>query len=151
MTMRPQDDPRWAHYHETVLELFDDPPVRIRVWEPIGEAELELLLARGLAPPFAVVTASNPRGQLANDAENARRNGELRRALEELGVRAWPADGVSIDGEHREEGFAVMIDREAARELAIRFGQSAIYWCDGRAVWLVGALVETEPERLAAM
>jgi hypothetical protein len=58
---------------------------------------------------------------------------------------------VSIDGEHRETGFAAMVAREVARDVAIRFEQSAIYWCDGRAVWLPGALVETEPERLATM
>jgi hypothetical protein len=147
-SLKPADDPQWDEYSRTILEIFDDPPLRIPVWQPLGDPEIEELTARGLTPPFAVVTASNPRGRVAADADNARRNGELRRALDELGAIVWPADGVSIDGDHRERGFAATIGREAAREIAVRFDQSAFYWCDGRGVWLFGAVVETEPVRL---
>ncbi|MGH7129714.1 MAG: DUF3293 domain-containing protein, partial [Planctomycetaceae bacterium] len=53
-----------------------------------------------------MITACNPFGRHASDAENARRNDALTRVLEESSIAAVPADGVSPDRTHREPGYA---------------------------------------------
>jgi hypothetical protein len=47
-----------------------------------------------------------------------------------------------------ELGFALAVERETARQLAVEWEQSAFFWIDGSAVWLCGALVQEEDERI---
>ena len=95
--------------------------------------------------PFAVLTAANPRGRLVDGRQNARRDRRLMTALAMMGRSCLRADGVSPDGAHRERGVAAMLRQREAAELARRYGQSAYFWFDGEAFWLVGALVRAEP------
>ncbi|MBA3339623.1 MAG: hypothetical protein H0T54_07765 [Geodermatophilaceae bacterium] len=59
-----------------------------------------------------------------------------------------PADGVSRDGTHREAGVAVSMLKTNARLLATKFGQSAFFWFDGTAMWIIGAVVDAPDQRL---
>lgn len=146
--MRPADDPSWSCYPDTVLELSTPEAVRIDLRRPVDAAARRALERAGFAEPFAVVTSANPRGEQIADDTNERRELRLRRTIAASGRRWARADGVSADGGHREPGVAVVMPRDEAVQLARDFGQSAIFWFDGAAFWLVGALVEAVPQRL---
>ncbi len=146
--MLPHDDPSWPYYGDTVLELFDESPLRIDLRFPVPPAARESLLRGGLAGAFAVITAADPRGQVMTSDANRWYHEELRSLLADRGLAVVPAAGVSLDGEHREDGFAVSIDQAGAVEIARRFGQSALFWFDGSDFWLVPVLVHEVPTRL---
>jgi hypothetical protein len=132
--MRPQDDPSWTAYPNTILEFFGTRVLRLDLRSLAAPEDVQPLREIGLAAPWAVVTAWNPHG-LEVDEHTTR-------------VRA---DGVSPDGLHREEGVAVALSLEEARGLAESFGQSAFFWFDGECVWLMPALIHTEPRRLGRL
>jgi hypothetical protein len=48
-----------------------------------------------------------------------------------------PADGVSPDGTHREDGLAVWVSEAEARSIAHDFDQLAYFWFDSHRVWMV--------------
>jgi hypothetical protein len=147
--MKPADDPSWDSYYRTRLELLEDRSMVVDLARPISAGTFASLLALGVGPTFAVLTACNPRGRLVNVAENIRLLGLLVEELYLLGLASVPTDGVSPDGLHREVGVAVSLDdKEAAAELARKYGQSAFYWFDGADMWLVGGLVEVADRRL---
>lgn len=144
-----RSDPTWRHYTDTVLEFFpNDGTIAVDLRQAAASASIAQLLERGLAAPFAVVTACNPHGRGVSDAENRRRSAELERQLHDLGWIWIPADGCSPDGAHRESGVAVCMPQHEAICLARSFEQSAIFWFDGIDFWLVGASVDTVPRRL---
>jgi hypothetical protein len=97
---------------------------------------------------FAVVTAFNPYGVNVADEENLRRHSTLRNELESAGVPSIPAAGMSPDGAHREEGYAIWISRDLARDLAARYEQTAFFWFDGQEFWVVPTAVDVPPVRL---
>ena len=141
---RPVD---WPHYRETVLH-FGDPVV----WS-VHVARLALeatvwLPALGLDAPFAVVTAFHPYPRRLDAAENLVRHERLRQAIAQLEVHATPCDGSSLDGSHREAGFAIVCARDEAKTLANRFDQAAFYWWDGASLWIEPTHAESMPERL---
>ncbi len=143
-------DPNWPDYKEAVLEFRTPEPFRVWLAEPVVPADRQQL--RGLMPDgvFAVVTPYNPRGHTIARADNEAR---LRREAAELsaaGVRHLRVDGLAPDGSHCEEGYAVGLSRDAARALAERWGQSAFFWFDGSAFWLVPAEVAGEAVQLPA-
>jgi hypothetical protein len=143
--MRPHDDPSWPHYRDTILEFHGTTLIRVDLREPVGSDARAALAAEGLVSPFAVLTAANPRGRTVAGRQNARRHQRLTTALATMGYPYLGADGVSPDGAHRERGVAAMLRQRDAAELARRYGQSAFFWFDGGAFWLVGALVRVEP------
>lgn len=147
-TLRPADDRSWAHYPNTIIELFEQRDLRIDLRETIGDHVRTVLATRGLDGTFAVLTAANPRGLPATPDENHRSEARLIETLDGLGAHHVSADGVSSDGSHRERGLAVQIQRATAAALAREFGQSAFFWFDGFDFWLVGALVVAPPVRL---
>jgi hypothetical protein len=57
-------------------------------------------------------------------------------------------DGLSRDRRRVEVGVALPWPMAAVRDLARRWEQSAIYWYDGSAMWVIGALTEAPPWRL---
>ena len=147
----PEDDPSWRLYARTILEFFpSDRSVAIDLRDAPPPESVESVHDRGLPESFAVLTAWNPRGRTVTDEDNRRRDRELKARL--CGARqTWvPVDGVSSDGRHREPGVGVALSQEDARRLACDFEQSAFYWFDEGAFWLVGALVQTAPVRLPA-
>jgi hypothetical protein len=149
--LAPEEDPSWQHYGQTILEFFPgEQAVSIDLRKAPVPAAVERLHQRGLPDSFAVLTACDPRGRTATETENRQRTAELKGRLRETGQLWAPADGVSPDGQHREAGIAVALSQEDARRLACDFEQSAFFWYDGAAFWLVGALVQASPVRLPA-
>jgi hypothetical protein len=146
--MRPEDDPGWASYAETHLVIHGPVPVRIDLAHPLGPREGAGLVASGLPGTFGLVTPENPFGHPSDAAQNAER---LARFLAELGPRPHVrVDGVSPDGAHVEHGVALAWPCAEVVALAERWEQSAIYWFDGQAFWVVGALTVAAPWRLGS-
>jgi hypothetical protein len=97
--------------------------LRIGARHQAFDAELE---ATG-AQCWAVVTAWNP-GSLPRSAEeNAAAQAELLKAVAELGLSSWAAEGKADAGGWREESLCVL-ELDAARAVALgrRFGQLAV-------------------------
>ena len=144
-------DPSWPAYKEAVLEFRTREPFRIWLAEPLVPDDRDQLAALMPAGRFAVVTPFNPHGRKVALHENEAR---LRREEEELkrrGLRHLRVDGLAPDGSHCEEGYAVELPCDDARELAGRWGQSAFFWFDGTAFWLVPAELDAEAVRLPAV
>jgi hypothetical protein len=152
-------DEKWARYPSTILEFAPPDLLRIDLRRPLGAAERATLATLGLDRPFAVLTAENPFGENAEDKptpeqeaateqKNAVRRAELEAELRKSRVKFQPCDGVAADGDYREHGVAVVLPRDQAVMLARRFGQLAIFWFDGRAFMLVGAVARKGPEKL---
>lgn len=157
----PLVEEKWAQYPCTVLELLVPGRPRIDLRKPVVEKDRALLRDLGLDRSFAVLTAENPWGENAEDEPSAaredaaeRRNAARRERLElelrSAGTTFLPCDGVAPDGEYREHGVAVVLDRDAAIAVARRYRQLAIFWYDGRDFWLVGAIADKPAERLPA-
>lgn len=133
-------DPSWSLYPETILELGSPGHLRIDLRAPIDSELRKTIAESAVAWPFAVVTASDPGGRSMGDAENDRRASKLDEDVAALGVPACRADGVSIDGRHRERGWALTVDLAAAVLIAERHGQSGLFWFDGERFHLVPVL-----------
>ncbi|HET9064782.1 MAG TPA: DUF3293 domain-containing protein [Gemmatimonadales bacterium] len=143
--MRPEDDPSWASYARTILEFRGTEPVRVDLARPIGPRAQAAFLAAGLPGCFGLVTPENPRGTRADPEANARRWHQFRQALPGTAV---PVDGLDPDSAHRERGVGLGWPRSRVLALARQWEQSAIYWFDGHAMWVIGALTRTVPWRL---
>ncbi len=147
--LTPADDPAWSQYAETILEIESDgSALRIDLRQSLSEPERHTLAVLGPASSFGIVTAANPAGAPANPAANERRHDALKAWLVEHGYVYRAASGSSPDGEHRERGFAVWLEQGDVVAIAMRFEQSAIFWFDGGAFWLVGALVGAKARKL---
>jgi len=147
--LTPADDPAWSNYAQTIVEIErEGDPFVIDLRAPLAESERRTLATLGPAASFGIVTASNPAGAAVASDANAKRRDALRRYLIEHGIVHRTATGSSPDGRHRESGFAVWLERDDVVLLARRFEQSAIFWFDGGAFWLVGALVDARTKRL---
>jgi hypothetical protein len=145
-TRRPEDDPGWACYGDTVIEFRrgrrrTQLDCRVAVDVAVRDALVQL----GLAGPFVVLTACNPGGSPAAAAEDRRRTARLARRLRGHGLRPVRADGGSPDRAHVEPGWAVAMDLAAARRLAAADGQSAIFRFDGARMWIEPVLVDADP------
>jgi len=147
--LTPADDPAWSNYAETIIEIErEGPPLRVDLREPIGETARRALATLGPVASFGIVTAANPAGAPVAPASNDQRHGALERYLGEQGFTHRAVTGSSPDGAHRERGFAVWLERDDVVAIARRFEQSAIFWFDGGAFWLVGALVAAKARPL---
>lgn len=143
-----QLDPDWHRYPDTVLRFRTDPVVRVDLREPAGRDALTAMRRIGLAGPFAVLTAHDPRGRDEAADVNERRAAKLDEKLVALGAQFLHVDACSPDGSHCEASVAVAIDQEAAAGLAREFEQVALFWFDGEKFWIVGALVGGDPVML---
>ena len=154
--MRKDSDPSWPDYPNTILELFrqpDDaePALRVDLRRPVGDEVRRRLAELGLDGPFGVVTAAAPRGRPQDDDFDRARQAELDEvARVEAGVDTRRVDGVSPDGAHRERSVAVRLPKAEVVALGRRYQQSAVFWFDGGAFWLLGAEAAAEPQRLPA-
>jgi hypothetical protein len=115
------------------------PPFEIDLRSEPSPALAKELASRGLTGPFAVITAYNPVGHPVEDDANQRRDRALAERLAALGVVVIPVDGRSPDGRHVEPGYGVPLPPHEACGLAREFGQTAIFWWNGEAFWLVEA------------
>jgi hypothetical protein len=94
------------------------------------------------------MTADNPFGQTLDPAENAERRSRLTSELAARGASPVRVDGLSADRRHREIGVALSWSCDDVVALARRWDQSAIYWFDGGAMWVIGALTQAPPWKL---
>ncbi|MGH7626576.1 MAG: DUF3293 domain-containing protein [Gemmatimonadaceae bacterium] len=141
-------DPSWDLYPDTILELHDPAGMlTIDLRDLLGRTKWRLAEI-GPSAMFGVVTSANPRGQELPDAENESRLAQFQLLLSQQSAHCLRADGLAPDRRHREKGFAIWLDRDALGCFAKAFDQSAFFWFDGDAFWVVGALVNAPPLRL---
>lgn len=143
-----QHDPDWPRYPETILTFAAEPPVSIDLRAMPGERELSALARIGLAEPFAVMTAFDPRGENLTPEENDALSRQLDARLREMGHQFVRVDACSPDGEHCECSVAVRMTQSDAVRLACEFEQVALFWFDGGQFWIIGAMVPTDPMML---
>ncbi len=146
--MRPTDDPGWAAYADTILLVHGPSPAEVDLARPLGAKEHAVFHAAGLPGCFGLVTAENPRGRDVAPDENAERRARFGAELAALGAQPVRVDGQSRDRRRAEIGVALSWPLAAVRDLARRWEQSAIYWFDGDAMWVIGALTASAPWRL---
>lgn len=85
---------------------------------------------------FAIITAWATTGEQWSAADNAAANERLHQRLAALGCWSWRVTGFSPFDGHAEEGWAVALSVEQARELGREFLQDAIYWVDHDQLWV---------------
>jgi hypothetical protein len=152
------DEEAWANYPDTILEVKDEPVLRIDLRKAVSAAAGERLAVLGFST-FAVMTAQNPDGEEPDDAptleaeqrreaENEHRLSALERALQSARVAYIPTTAHSADGEHAESCFAMQLDARAARRWAERFSQLAYFFFDGERFWLQPGTLDKPPLEL---
>jgi hypothetical protein len=144
-TMRPEDDPGWASYGETILAFHGPATFEIDLAIPVSPAARGELAARGLDGPFGLVTPCNPRGRESSPEENEARLVQFLTELELAGTEYRRVDGFSRDRRRIEPGVALAWPQGDVLALAKAWQQSAIYWWDGTRFWVVGALTDSSP------
>ena len=142
---RKPTDERWSSYPETVLD-FGDVMIDLRV--PLEQPIKYGLAAIGLDKPFGVLTPYNPRGVDTSKEVNDRRLDEMKAELTSAGHFFFELDACSPDKSHCECSVALVADRSTVIEIAKRWEQVAIFWYDGSAFWIYGAISEADPIRL---
>lgn len=146
MTASPeQHDPDWSRYPETILRFSAEPPLSIDLRRVITEADIVGLRRIGLAQPFAVITAFDPRGKNLSGEKNDQLARKLDATLRERHLEFTRVDACSPDGGHCECSVAVKVPKDAAVELGAEFEQVALFWFDGSQFWILGALLPTDP------
>ena len=149
MTSTPeQHDPDWPRYPETILRFSTNPPVEIDLRKIASERTLSQLKSAGFGDPFAVLTAFDPRGRDLSPAENEKRKRDLDHRLGASGYRFVHVDACSPCRSHCECSVAVIMPQKDAIELARELEQVAIFWFDGKRFWILGAIVESDPQML---
>lgn len=146
--LRPDDDPGWGSYAQTVLRLQGVPPIDVDLAHPVSAAQRAAFSDRGLDGPFGVMTPCNPYGHAAAPGDNAARMTRFIAELDAAGKRYIRVDGRSPDAGHVETGVALAWSQADIVALACKWCQSAIYWWDGTAFWVIGALTRSRPWRL---
>ena len=141
-------DERWSSYPETVLEFAGDPQVMVDLREPVPPAVRKAFSSLGLHGEFAIITAFNPRGVDKGAKENARKMKELEAELTSFGDSFVRVDACSPDKSHCECSVALKSDLRRAIKIAKRWEQVAIFWWDGAAFWIYGAISDAEPIKL---
>ncbi len=133
-------DERWGSYPETVCFFQSEPEVMVDLRVEVPPATRKDLAALGLGQPFGIVTAFNPRGVELGDQENSRRAEKLESELSSLGLHFVAVDCCSPDRSHCEYSLAVVAPLNDLLAMARRWEQVAIFWWDGQAFWLNGAI-----------
>lgn len=158
MTKREHEE-KWRQYPNTLLEFPECDAAPIDLRRPLQDGDRDLLRDLGLETPFGVLTAENPCGLNAEDAEsekqaevraqrNRNRMSGLIATLDQRGLHYILVDGVSPDGQYREHSVAVLAERDEVIALARDLDQLAIFWFDGQDFWLYPAEIEESPIRL---
>jgi hypothetical protein len=142
------DDALWATYASTTLLIGGEPRIKVDLRQPVSDDLRHLLTKLGLGATFAIVTPFDPRGVRAAARKNEERYHHMRALLDSRNLRFVAADGESPDTAHRERGFALAMSRSDAAALARELEQLALYWFDGEAFWIDGALAARAPQRL---
>jgi hypothetical protein len=142
------DDALWTAYANAILLIGEEPQIKVDLRMPVSDDLRHLLTKLGLGPTFAIVTPFDPRGLRAPAWKNQERHHRTRALLDSRKLKFVAADGESRDTTHRERGFALAMGRRDAAALARELEQLALYWFDGEAFWIDGALAARAPQRL---
>lgn len=143
-----QIDPDWARYAETLLSFGDGRKLEVDLREPLTDAIRAEFKELGFADTFGILTAHDPYGRDLTAEENKLLQAQLESELKSDGVRFVRVDACSLDRKHCECSVAIAVDQATAVGIAKKYQQMAIFWYDGEAVWLIGAMVESDPIRL---
>jgi hypothetical protein len=145
----------WSAYSDAVVRI--EAPSGV-IW--VRPAPISTTSGRYPEPAgraICVITAHNPGGRLAADADNAAAQARLVTELDERGLAWWPAAGGDPSWTHVEESAAVIgIDEADAIALGAQFGQDAIFvltpadrrvvGCDRQRVVASGWSIEPEAD-----
>ncbi|MFL5553973.1 MAG: DUF3293 domain-containing protein [Gemmatimonadaceae bacterium] len=138
-------EPDWGHYPNTILAFLANPAVRIDLRQVLRADALARLKEIGLGDSFAILTAFDPDGRDLSARENEQRQAELEARLAAGRYDFVRVEACSSDRSHCEHSVAVRMSQRSAVDLAREFGQVAIFWFDGKAFWIVGAIGKTDP------
>jgi hypothetical protein len=138
----------WTTYANTVLRIGGRRQIKIDLRQPLSDETRRLLTDLLPEKTFAIVTPFNPGGAPAPTWKNRWRYIRMRAQLASRALKFAPADGESLDGTHRERGFAIAVGRGDAAALARTHGQLALYWFDGEAFWIDDVRTTMAPRRL---
>ncbi|PAW69482.1 MAG: hypothetical protein B9S38_09755 [Verrucomicrobiia bacterium Tous-C4TDCM] len=97
---------------------------------------------------FAIITAWNPEGLMADDVDNETADRILKLELDDLGLAPFRATGCSPDLSHREPGWAVVLSKVEAIALGRRYRQLAVWRIEDDALILIDCATAKE-ERIA--
>lgn len=121
-----------SHLQEGLLQAFTAADYRVSIAGHelsirIGRKHPELDRAMGYRA-WAIVTACNPGGRLADEDDNQRRQMALEQTIVERGWPYWPGRNLDPQNEWPEEPSLLIADAdvEALIRLAAHFGQAAI-------------------------
>jgi hypothetical protein len=123
----------WERFAETVIRIEVAP----RRWEALnGDKALEMLPH---PPPLHVITAWNPGGNPAPEADNRRAQAHLLARLWDFpGCFVLPARGDSPDGRYSEPSLCTVgLSRQEAVRIGQEFAQSSIFEVDERSLHVV--------------
>ena len=134
-------EPDWGSYPETVCYFQGDEEVMVDLRVPVPRATRDAFSTLGLAGPFGILTAYNPRGVDLADEENSLRAAELEAELVSLGFDFVRVDCCSPDRSHCECSVAVVAPKEQLLDMARRWEQIAIFWFNGAGFSIVGAIL----------
>ncbi|MCE2791161.1 MAG: DUF3293 domain-containing protein [Planctomycetota bacterium] len=95
---------------------------------------------------FAIITAWATTGERWSAAKNQAADQRLQTRLQGFGFWHWRITGYSPEDGHAEEGWAVKMPLDLARELGREFHQDAIYWVSDGECWVTKCLPEGELE-----
>ena len=84
----------------------------------------------GLPERFDIVTACNPDGIDAPEADNQAANIRLQVILAGEGLSHFPVTGGSPDFAHAEPGFGIIADQTRCLALGQEFRQEAVFWIE---------------------
>ncbi len=145
IVMRPEDDPGWASYADTILEFHGPETVTVDLRGPLLRGTVERIARAGLDGAFGLVTPCNPRGRDVSAEENESRLSSFFDILQAEGAPYLKVDGWSRDRNRVEHGAGMAIPQHDLLAIARRWEQSAVYWFDGARFWVIGALTRAEP------
>ncbi len=99
------------------------------------------------AAGFAIVTACNPGDRLQPEGANRQADDGLAAELDRRGWQRFRVIGASPDLRHQEPGWGA-VTRSMAEAVALgrRWGQRAVFWVEGDALWLVDCLDGTSED-----
>jgi hypothetical protein len=115
---------RRAYAATSYTVTVDDRMLVARLDQP--SPEIDALLAGRGAKQGVFIVAWNPASRRQDDAANRIAHAELVRVLAEQGLVWLPHVGLGDDGWREEGCFVLDLDDNSARELAHRFGQTAV-------------------------
>lgn len=124
--MTADDALRDAYLQTTYRVLAAPEAIDIRIGQ--RNSMLDRLLRDNGVQDWAFVTASNPRSRRLPDHENAKRNAEMKHALQQDGWRLLDGIGLPCESGWQPENSVLIlgIDRDAAMKVALRWEQNAI-------------------------